>query len=157
LLSLALNEKPLPENAMLNVLLFADAREAALGALQDLGAEVFSEEPSPFGPVLKVRPPTDSLTALAALPGVQIVELARARVPANDLSRATIGVAVNSITTSNYLGLTGSNVLVNINDTGVDATHPDFASPAFKITGDTPLSLVDTSGHGTHVAGIIAG
>jgi len=37
-------------------------------------------------------------------------------------------------------------------DTGIDGTHPDL-SP--RITGDTPNTLIDLVGHGTHVAGII--
>src|SRR5262249_30252540 len=156
LLSLAVGQLPLPEGSVLNVLLFPDARESTLPELEQLGAEVLAEEPSPFGPVLKVRPRTDSLAALANLPGVQVVEMARARVPANDLSRAAIGVAADSITSSNYMGLTGSNVLVNINDTGVDATHPDLA-PSGKVIGNAAFALVDTNGHGTHVAGIIGG
>src|SRR4029079_9294942 len=81
----------------------------------------------------------------------------RIRVPANDLSRATVGVAATSITASNYLGLTGSNVLVNVNDTGIDATHPDLIDPIPKVLGDFPFSLLDRNGHGTHIAGIIAG
>ena len=44
-------------------------------------------------------------------------------------------------------------MLVNVNDSGVDATHPDL-SP--RVFGDSPTALVDPNGHGTHVAGIIA-
>ena len=48
------------------------------------------------------------------------------RVPANDLSRVRIGVSTDTLVPTNYLGLTGTNVLVNVNDSGVDATHPDL-------------------------------
>src|SRR6202034_2349645 len=65
-----------------------------------------------------------------------------------------------------YMGLYGANVLVEVNDTGIDATHRDFSAtgtaetaPAgpTRVIGDFASSLVDNNGHGTHVAGIIAG
>ena len=111
---------------MLNLLLFADAREQTLADLESLGAQVLGEDRSPFGPVVRVLPPVDSLPFLAGLPGVQELELAGKRALANDLSRVRIGVSTETLAPTNYLGLTGTNVLVNVNDSGVDATHPDL-------------------------------
>ncbi len=169
LLKAALEQMPLPEGSTLRLLLFAGARAATLEQLQGLGVEVLGEEPTPFGPLVRVRPPADRragpppaqpgagqalVAALAQLAGVQEVELGRQRVSANDLSRATLGVAADSVTPTNYLGLTGTNVLVALEDSGVDATHPDLVN---RVFGDSTNSLVDSAGHGTHVAGIIAG
>ena len=69
-------------------------------------------------------------------------------------------MAIDTQTTTNYMNLSGSNVLVEVNDSGIDATHPDFSANhtvQVRVIGDSALSLVDTNGHGTHVAGIIAG
>src|SRR5882724_2811459 len=153
LLDLAVKQRPLPEQSVLKVLLFGDAREATLSQLQDLGASVLGEEASPFGPVVRVQPKVDQLTAVAGLSGVQAVGLARPRVAANDLSRVTLGVSVDTQTQSNYLGLTGSGVRVSVEDSGIDKLHPDLVG----VTGDKATSLVDSNGHGTFVAGIIAG
>jgi subtilisin-like proprotein convertase family protein len=160
LLKFAVEQQPLPEETGLNLLLFPGAREKTLAELKNLNAEIIREERSPFGPIVTVRASADAsaVPALARLQGVQRIEFVRGRVPANDLSRAIIGVASNSVASNNYFGLTGSNVFINVNDTGIDPTHPDFAPVAgARIFGDSPLSLTDTDGHGTHVAGIIAG
>src|SRR2546422_1777100 len=131
LLKLAVGQAPLPQTTALNLLLFADARETTLSDLNKLGVQIIGQDRSPFGPVLKVRPPADGLPALAGLPGVHELEPSGARVRANDLSRQTLSVADDSVTMANYLGLTGANVLVNINDTGVDLNHPDLAGRVF--------------------------
>ena len=161
LLKAALEQAPLPANGTLRLLLFADARSRTLDQLGQLGVEVLGEEPSPFGPIIEARPPQAQpgavqsvVSDLAQLAGVQEVELARERVPANDLSRATTGVATDSVTPANYLNLSGTNVLVALVDSGVDATHPDLVN---RVFGDSANSLVDVAGHGTHVAGTIAG
>ena len=64
--------------------------------------------------------------------------------------RLTLGESVNTVTNVNYLGLSGTNVVVGIADSGVDATHPDLAG---RVVGDEPASTTDVNGHGTHVAG----
>jgi subtilisin-like proprotein convertase family protein len=157
LLRAAVEQAPLPADCTLRLLLFADARDETLGQLGRMGVQVLGEQASPFGPVLEVSPPAAGqgvAAELAQLAGVQELELAQARLPANDLSRATTGVATDSVTLTNYLNLSGSNVLVAMVDSGVDATHPDLAN---RVFGDSSGSLADALGHGTHVAGVIAG
>ena len=127
LLKLAVAQEPLPDNSVLNLLLFADAREQTLADLANLGVRVLGEDRSPFGPVVRVLPPVESLPFAGGFARRAGVGNGRgARVPANDLSRVRIGVSTDTLGPTNYLGLTGTNVLVNVNDSGVDATHPDL-------------------------------
>ena len=154
LLKLAIGQQPLPSDGnMLNLLLFPDGQEATLKDLDALRVEVVGKEPSPFGLQVKVRAPKNGWVGVAQLPGVEVMEMARPRTRANDLSRVRMGVASDTQTSANFLNLTGQGVLVNINDTGVDATHADLSG---RVIGDQTGSLTDTNGHGTHVAGIIA-
>ena len=167
LLDLAVNQKPLPAGTDLKLGLFSDNAAATIQQVQKLGGKILAQDRSPFGPVVIVQPP-ENWTGLAQLAGVQIVEPASRRASGNDLARVTLGISTDTVTATNYLGLSGSNVLVEVNDTGIDANHPDFSVtgsakspgtvPPSRVFGDTNFfSLVDTNGHGTHVAGIIAG
>ena len=159
LLGLAVQQPSIQPSAPLTLGLFRANSDTTLAAITKLGGQIISTGSSPFGPTVRVLPPAD-WTALAGLPGVQIVEPVRQRVHANDLSRATVGVAADSVTTNNYLNLTGANVLVQVNDSGIDANHPGFTADGTlpsRVFGLNPIDLVDTNGHGTHVAGIIAG
>jgi subtilisin family serine protease len=154
LLALAVEQKSLPPESWLRLTLFPGERDAALQALKPLGAEVISEEPSPFGPQLLVRPNRDSLVALAQLPAVQGIEPYHQRGLLNDGTRVVLGVSTDGVTNANYLGLSGNNILVNINDSALDGSHPDLQG---RVTTASSISLTDSIGHGTHVAGIIAG
>ncbi|HKW27804.1 MAG TPA: S8 family serine peptidase, partial [Verrucomicrobiae bacterium] len=161
LLPQAVRQMNLPDKTILNLGLFADDAPATTQQIEKLGGQVVGRDQSPFGPIVRVIPP-GNWTALATLSGVQIVEPYHPRAVATDLSRSTVGVAADSVTATNYMNLTGSNVLVEVNDTGIDALHPDLTASAqygraVGVIGDAPQSLVDTNGHGTHVAGIIAG
>ncbi len=165
LLTLAVKQAPLPAGTYLTLGLFSDNAAATIQQIEKLGGQIVAQDSSPFGPIVRVQPPRN-WTALAALPGVQIVEPYHQRVRVNDLSRVTVGVSTNTLVSSNYMNLTGKNVIVEVNDTGIDANHPDFTatgnaangpSGLTRVIGDAPQSLVDTNGHGTHVAGIIAG
>ncbi|QFG68201.1 S8 family serine peptidase [Ornithinimicrobium pratense] len=55
-------------------------------------------------------------------------------------------------------GFTGEGVTVAVLDTGIDTTHPDLAGQVILEGNfsDSPDTM-DRAGHGTHVAGIIAG
>jgi subtilisin-like proprotein convertase family protein len=157
---LPMAEQTLPPDEQLNLGLFADDASATLQQIQKLGGIILSEENSAAGyPIVKVEPPAN-WTAIAALPGVHLVEPYYHRTLANDLARTTLKVSANSITGSNYMNLYGTNVIIEINDGGIDTNHPDFSNghttPSRVIYSAAGMD-VDTSGHGTHVAGIIAG
>ena len=142
------------DHVMIKALLFQEARSETAAALRDLGVSPLTEQLSPFGPVLQIPARRGVLARLAALPGVQELEVSPVRETANDLTRVAVGVAANATTSSNYLGLTGKGVWVNVNDTGVDTNQLDLTG---RVSYDAPGSGMDTQGHGTHVAGIIAG
>ncbi|MDQ7803094.1 S8 family serine peptidase [Amycolatopsis sp. A133] len=95
------------------------------------------------------------LTAGAALrAGIDQVWLDGLAEPALDVSVPQIGGPA-----AWQAGYTGSGVTVGVLDTGVEADHPDLAGKVVEaqdFTGTRP-DASDDLGHGTHVAGIIAG
>lgn len=150
LLTRMLDGKKLPADSLLSVLVYQRDRAATEEQLAQLGVTVRDTAASPFGDVLVLGSANESVAAVAGLPGVMSVELVARRAVANDLSRVRLGVAQNTLIETNYYDLSGQNVTVAVADTGV-SPHPDFGS---RLTGNT---LTDPDGHGTHVAGIIAG
>ena len=158
LLDAAVNQQPLPAGTYLTLGLYGSSAAATEAQIQSLGGQIVGRDRSPFGTIVRVQPPADWV-ALAQLPGVQLVEPTHRRALANDLARVTIGMSPTSISQPandylNSLGITGTGVIVEMNDTGVDTNHPDLSG---RVLFDNPASGYDTDGHGTHVAGIIAG
>ena len=156
LLNAAVAHETLPDGAVLTLGLFASSAPQTIAAITNLGGRILTYDRSPFGPVVRVAPP-QNWTALAQLHIVGWVEPFYPRAHANDLSRVNTGVSTDTLVSSNYMNLTGSNVIVQVNDSGIDATHPDFSGAPVRVTGFTAADLLDTDGHGTFVAGEIAG
>jgi len=130
---------------------------ASRETLDAAGLGVVAEFPTPFGPGFVVQGAGVSLASIARNPAVQAIEPFRERQLLNDRTRRRFGISSRTNAPgafTNYLGLTGTNVVVNVNDTGIDESHPDLVG---RVRGDVPSTLVDFDGHGTHVAGTIAG
>ncbi|GIE91699.1 Subtilase family protein [Actinoplanes regularis] len=96
---------------------------------------------------------TGTAEARALRPGVERIHLDGKRKLDLDVSVPQIGAPAAWQT-----GLDGTGVTVAILDSGIDATHPDFAGKIVaneNFTADPNTD--DVVGHGTHVASIIAG
>lgn len=144
-------------NPIFRVTSFAGASADAANAITQAGGKIIAQENMVFGMSYIAEVDFNRLADIGQSGAVQEIEPAVSRAALNDLTRAKIRVAANSSNAPNYLGLTGSNITVNINDTGVDSNHPDFApttGPNSRLIGD-PNAFLDFDGHGTHVAGII--
>ncbi|MDQ3580075.1 MAG: S8 family serine peptidase, partial [Actinomycetota bacterium] len=75
------------------------------------------------------------------------------------ISKPTLDVSVPQIgaPTAWSAGYTGAGVTVGVLDTGIDAEHPDLRGKVVERSDFTGTGAEDQVGHGTHVAGIIAG
>jgi subtilisin family serine protease len=99
--------------------------------------------------------PAAAAKGAASLPAeIQKVWLDARAHPVLDESAPQIGVPA-----ARQVGLTGRGVRVAILDTGIKADHPDFAGVVAEARDftDTRPDAGDDIGHGTHVAGIVAG
>ena len=163
LLEMAVAGQALPDDALLNVVLFPGSEPTVAKRLAKLGVEVLTQDRTPFGAKLVARVPSHQLSALSRLTEVQGLERYRPRRLANDLTRPRLGVevfkaqtaadgTVTNVLREDYLGLNGLGIHVNVNDSGVDDKHPAFGK---RVKG--PGAGSDPEGHGTFVAGVIAG
>ena len=124
-----------------------------LALVPALGGRALRQLPLVGGVVLDL--PNPALTALAANPHVVRLSMDRAIEGANDRTGATIG----STAVRSRLGLDGSGVGIAIVDSGVMASHDDLAGRVDRFVDFTSARTdpYDDFGHGTHVAGIVAG
>lgn len=70
------------------------------------------------------------------------------------------GISIHNVASLNSAGYTGDGVKVAVVDTGIDATHPEFDGKTingYDFASSSTGYAKDESGHGTHVASIIAG
>lgn len=118
-------------------------RGTPIGRLPALGAQVADV-------------PDASLESLARRPAVRTVSLDRPVRGTLDRTAATIG----AVWVRENLGFDGAGVGVAVIDSGVTARHDDLGSSRVAHFADFVNALAqpyDDFGHGTHVAGIIAG
>ena len=154
LLKQAVDETPMAPDSVFRLTLFPGQEAAARAWFENQGGQVLAVDRSPFGPQIVVRPPSVSLSALARLDSVQWVEAQTHRISANDLTRVFLGVSVDQTNTTNFLGLTGDKVVVNVNDFGFDTNYPALLG---RLLPGVPNLPTDTDGHGTFVATTLAG
>ena len=141
-----------------------------VAALQAVGVVAVGYRMLPYA---AVRGTPAELNALAALPGVRSLWSNKPLALALHESAPQIGAPAVWDASGPY-GFTGRGVRVAVLDSGIDGTHPDVAYPTktvqnvkllgyTRVFADLVLTIEDqpvtdiTSGHGTHVAGIVAG
>jgi serine protease AprX len=114
----------------------------------------------PFGHSLALEVPNDSLPAIATSPLVDRVSIDRVVSGAMERTGPTVGATYVRQT----LGYDGEGIGVAVVDSGVTAWHDDLADDngnqrvsRFVDFVNGQQAAYDDYGHGTHVAGIIAG
>jgi subtilisin family serine protease len=101
--------------------------------------------------------PAEQESALAAAAGVRFVEDIVTMTPFGGKQITDYGVSRIKAPAAWALGYAGQGVKVGIFDSGIDIDHPDLVvAGGIDLVGDGH-GLDDCQGHGTHVAGIVAG
>ena len=160
--SARLSPRPVP----LRILLTADAGAEELAQVKGLLSNVHATNSSRFGTILDAEATGAQINSLAESPSVLWVEPALKPALFDEVSAQIVGGqgATNDHRTATQgLGYDGRGVVVAVADSGLSTgiaaeVHPDLLGrvDAFLVYG--PLAnAADEHGHGTHVAGIVAG
>ncbi|MBO4796200.1 MAG: S8 family serine peptidase, partial [Verrucomicrobia bacterium] len=163
LLTLAMgeNEKPFHAGTIVQLAVTPGREESFTEEVRQEGLTILSKGNTQFGQVVMLQPDKEQVIALAQSPNVHLMGVCHPKALANDHSMIRIGIATNELNTDSYLGLTGKDILVNVNDSMVDDKHPALAGRVFFAEDEdgnriTPLNDQEMA-HGTHVMGTILG
>jgi len=151
-----------PEFVQLDVIFFPGEEEEAIEEIENLIGSVLEKYTIGCLSKATVIVPAFHISQVAKIEGVQWIEPKKERVMHNDLAKNYTNL---TSLLQNHSGLTGTGVIVNVNDTGVDDTHPAFAqNPALPTSypgNNTRIKYVnrrgDGDGHGTHTSGSVLG
>lgn len=163
LLTLAMgeNEKPFHAGTIVQLAVTPGREESFTEEVRQEGLTILSKGNTQFGQVVMLQPDKEQVIALAQSPNVHLMGVCHPKALANDHSMVRIGITTNELNTDSYLGLTGKDILVNVNDSMVDDKHPALAGRVFFAEDEdgkriTPLNDQEMA-HGTHVMGTILG
>lgn len=130
-------------------------------ALQAAGGQMIRAVETPFGGTVGAMVPLDLVPELARSPQVRWIEPAPHRRLFNDVARGQQAMNAEQIW---RLGLVGTGQIVALSDSGLDVGNMTTLSADFRgrvrsahPLGEAKTSWNDPVGHGTHVAGSIAG
>lgn len=143
-----------PTTAVVALESFADP-DAVRGSARTLGLEVESAGTS----LVRLRGDAERIRVLAEREDVVWIAPVPSLRPLNDRSRVLVGV--NAVWSD--LGLQGEGQIIGIADTGLDTGDVNTLSADFQGRVEQGIPRVpgrdwaDDFGHGTHIAGIIAG
>jgi hypothetical protein len=159
------------ENVAINILTSGVDPNSVVSEVSTLGGEILSTS----GGMIKAQVMASSISKLATMNDVVWIEPWYPRVAFNDTARWVIQSGVSGYTPIHDNGIHGENQIVTIADTGLRVdnanrpSHEMFVDPG-KVAGPgnrkvqayyIPLgaggAIGDESGHGTHVAGTVAG
>lgn len=141
--------------APLSVFIRLASEDDLSGQVRNLGGTAWKIHPRIYAASL----PPDATRYLSNIPAVRYIEPDRVAHPLLNLSRPAVSAdLVHQGASPLPQPFRGDNTFVGIVDTGLSGDHPDFAgriAHTFSVLGLDPL--LDSDGHGTHVAGIAAG